>query len=163
MSLDLVRQPLVLFGGFQQGPPPLADTWEFDGETWAQRSTVGSPPGSWGHALAYDVVRRRTVLFGAFTGTWEWDGTTWTPPTLGVAPASRFYPAMVLDLSRGKIVMYGGIQANAAGTPLGDTWTYDGSWVQLASNPAMPRRGRHAMAYEPNRRRVVVHGGHDTA
>jgi hypothetical protein len=163
MSLDLVRQRIVLFGGYGPGGSALADTWEFDGEVWTQRNVVGGPPASWGHALAYDLLRLRTVLFGANTGTWEWDGTAWTRPALAVAPSARSYAAMVFDPARAKLVMYGGVEATRAATILGDTWTYDGTWTQLAPNPAMPARFRHAMAHDPVRQRVFVHGGRATA
>src|SRR5262245_3746560 len=116
MCLDIVRQRIVLFGGYGPGGSALADTWEFDGETWRQRSVVGGPPGSFGHALAYDLFRLRTVLFGATTGSWEWDGTTWSRPTLTVVPSARSYAPMVLDFVRGKLVMYGGVEATRAAT-----------------------------------------------
>jgi hypothetical protein len=51
------------------------------------------PPARDAHALVYDPLRRRTVLFGgrsaAFThfgDTWEWDGAAWTfVPAMGPA------------------------------------------------------------------------------
>ena len=41
----------------------VGDTWEWDGEEWAQQEDVG-PPARVFHAMAYDAVRDRVVLFG---------------------------------------------------------------------------------------------------
>lgn len=58
---------------------PAANTWLFDGQNWHQ-VTAGSPSGRESHALAYDLVRDRFVLFGgwltsALGDTWEFDPT----------------------------------------------------------------------------------------
>src|SRR6478609_11171120 len=54
---------------------------------WTQKEDIG-PSARFGHAMAYDSVRSRTVLFGGtlFAGdlggdindTWEWNGEFWT-------------------------------------------------------------------------------------
>ena len=59
---------------------------------WEDRAPT---PGLRGfHAMAYDSVRGKTVLFGGAIGsgyagdTWEWDGATWTQVAAG-GPAAR--------------------------------------------------------------------------
>jgi len=161
MSLDLHRQRIVLFGGTTPRTGAPGDTWEFDGVGWSLRSTPLSPPPSASCALAYDPQRQLTVLFGLFgnsSGTWEWDGNSWLPRGLGVQPTARRATAMVSDLGRGKIVLYGGRDATT-GVSLGDTWTFDGLWVQLAANSTMPARWGHAMAYDVGRQQVLAFGG----
>src|ERR1035441_6585189 len=53
--------------------------------SWTQRSPLApSPSAREHHAMAYDSVRGRTVLFGGYDGssylgdTWEWNGANWT-------------------------------------------------------------------------------------
>ena len=43
----------------------LADTWEWDGTDWAQRSPARSPTPRYGHAMAYDATRGRITLTAA--------------------------------------------------------------------------------------------------
>ncbi len=85
MAFDSRRGVAVLFGG-HDGPPPAAwraDTWEWDGQTWSQRTGQVAPPARIASAIAYDAARGVTVLFGGagisgpLGDTWEWDGKAW--------------------------------------------------------------------------------------
>src|ERR1017187_1175686 len=86
MAYDAARQQVVLFGG--QGETSFnqfADTWVWDGTTWAQKFPTIHPSARVLHAMAYDAARQQVVLFaGAGTGynplgdTWVWDGSNWT-------------------------------------------------------------------------------------
>jgi hypothetical protein len=59
---------VVLFGGTMTGglgQPVLADdTWVWDGERWSSLAPAKAPPGRAGHALVYDELDDRLVLFG---------------------------------------------------------------------------------------------------
>ncbi len=83
----------------------------------------------------------------------------WTQATSsGASPAGRYGHAMAFDHQRGKIVLFGG--ANGVGTPLGDTWEWDGvSWVQVATTGPAARFG-HAMAYDSLRGRTLMFGSY---
>jgi hypothetical protein len=78
MVYDASRQTVVLFGGsVNNGTDYKQDVWEFDGSTWVERSPATATPAPRpGYYIAYDPVRRKTVLFdGAHRqDTWEWDG-----------------------------------------------------------------------------------------
>ena len=95
-SMAFDGQGLVLYGGrgIPTGPDVLyADTWTFDGSSWALASTPRSPSKKSGAAAAYDAPRKRVVQYGgnscfracractplcdAYDETWEWDGTGW--------------------------------------------------------------------------------------
>jgi len=98
MVYDAARQRVVLFGG-EDNLAVFADTWEWDGTNWIQRSPATSPPTSRGSAMAYDLARQRIVKFG---GT-SWNTVTWlygplTPAkaqVLGTAcPGSRGRPIL---------------------------------------------------------------------
>src|SRR5262249_58787461 len=134
----------------------LADTWEWDGANWLQRLPAQSPPPRWAHALAYDAVHGRTVLFGganstfipsAYGDTWEWDGSNWFQRVTSPAPSARFLHALAYDSARGRTVLFAGIGAS-------DTWEWDGGTWTLrspATNPAA--RSGHALAFDSLRRR----------
>jgi hypothetical protein len=128
---------------------------------WTQKQDMGPLPRV-GHAMTYDAIRRRVVLFGGdspgamlFGDTWEWDGESWTQ-VQDIGPSARFFHALAFDNTRQRSVLFGG--RNAAGL-LGDTWEWDGeNWTQVAdSGPA--RRVGHAMAFDRNRNRIVLFGG----
>ena len=96
MAYDVSRGRSVLFGGFHHGVNVgLQETWEYDGAQWALISPAVSPPGRWGHAMAYDSGKGRPVVFGGanetmYLGdTWEYDGTTWAQVLTAGQPPAR--------------------------------------------------------------------------
>ena len=169
MSYDAARARTVLFGGcdvVDKLSHRLADTWEWDGSAWTPRPIPG-PPARSDHAMAYDVGRGVTALFGGYTGqypywvadTWEWYGTTWTQRT-SEGPTLRASHAMSYDAARGTVLLFGG--GLSEGTSRSDTWEWDGaSWTRRhASSP--PGRRRHIMAYDAASGNTVLFGGfHD--
>jgi hypothetical protein len=113
----------VLFGGYN-GNTANGETWEWDGSAWTQRVVSGPSPRR-GHAMAYDVSRGVTVLFGGTTGasngeTWEWNGTAWTQQTI-TGPAPRVLHAMAYDAARGLTVLFGGVTTESFHFS-GETW-----------------------------------------
>jgi hypothetical protein len=75
MAYDSEHGVTVLFGG---------NTCLWDGKQWTRAETPVAPPPRSVHALAYDPVRKRVVLYGGSIDpgngddTWEWDGARWT-------------------------------------------------------------------------------------
>ena len=52
------------------------------------------------------------------------------------SPSARGGSAMAYDAARGRVVLFGG--ADVDGTPLGDTWTWDGTtWAIARSRRCM--------------------------
>jgi hypothetical protein len=139
MVYDERRGVTVLFGGMApplagQPPPPLGDTWEFDGTKWTQRSTSGGPSPRFGAGATYDSKRGLVLVFGGggakFTSElWAWDGATWKLlSNEGPQPRSMGY--MAHDRHRDRVVMFGGRK----GWPndLNDTWEWDGAaWRRI--------------------------------
>ena len=92
MAFDSHKGEIVLFGGLLPKSPPasVGDTWILDGKGWHEVpiASGAAPAPRNSHVMAYDPVRRKTVLFGgsSFDGkvstvygdTWEWDGQSWT-------------------------------------------------------------------------------------
>ena len=104
VAFDAARNVTLVFGGSDANAPgaPLGDTWVWDGATWMDVSTNGSPSPRYVSALAYDQEHEVTVLFGGWDGayrndTWVWDGTTWEDVTTNGSPSLRGYHAMAYD------------------------------------------------------------------
>jgi hypothetical protein len=168
MAYDSVRGRVVLFGGINWeggGNNILADTWEWDGNTWVERTPATGPPARMSHAMACDSPRQRTVLFGGWTGfslladTWEWDGNAWVESTPATSPAARYANAMAYDGERGRAVLFGG-GGETSPYLLADTWEWNGAtWVDRTPATSPPPRSYHALAYDSSRERLVLFGG----
>jgi hypothetical protein len=99
LAYDQGRGKTVLFSATDNAEP-MGTTLEWDGTSWVDRTPADpamSPPSRWGHAMAYDAARAKTVLFGGIDSAgprfdvWEWDGQTgtWvdrTPTAAGAVP-----------------------------------------------------------------------------
>lgn len=140
-----------------------------EGETtsgaWMRKSVGELYSRRYGHAMAFDSARGRTVLFGGegWGDTWQWDGAAWSKASpldlhRDANPSTRSRHAMAYDAERDRVVLFGGMDPN--GRPLDDTWEWDGvEWVARAPVDSPPGRYDHAMVYDPARRRVVLFGG----
>jgi hypothetical protein len=129
MAYDSARHVSVLFGGITLSfiSTYHSDTWEWDGATWTQHSSIGPSPRA-GSCMAYDSIRHVTRLFGggdanlnSQADTWEWDGTLWMSKPFSGPPA-RGDSAMAYDSSQGKTVLFGGVSGNSIDAGLADTW-----------------------------------------
>ena len=164
-AYDTARGVTVLFGGeYTDGIDYWVtnETWEWNGSSWTLRSSTGPSPRV-GPALAYDIARGVTVLFGGNNGdpgTWEWNGSTWTRrSTTGPPPCYR--PVMAYDAARAVTVLFGGyyVEDGGPGDELGDTWGWNGSLWTLRSSTGPSPRQQHAMAYDAARGVTVLFGG----
>ena len=133
-------------------------------KNWTQIKPAVSPSGRFVHAMAYDSVRKRTVLFGGrdqfklFADTWEWDGKNWTQSKPSTSPLGRSRHAMAYDSARGRTVIFGG--RSPSSTTLSDTWEWDGkNWTELKPTATPPARSAHGMVYDSARGRIVLFGG----
>jgi hypothetical protein len=178
MTYDTARARVVMVGGERfyrvivdgvevTAIEKLADTWEYDGATWVQTATGGTP-GRLGAMMTYDAVRERVVLFGGgglcgmaqCNDTWDYDGVTWVEidPANGIAPQRRDQGALTYDPIRGRVVLHGGHRSGSNGV-FADTWEWDGeTWTQLAG--ASPGAAwASGMTFDAARGRSVLFGG----
>lgn len=185
MAYDEARGVMVLFGGglcdssvCNPGNPGgflyYGDTWEWDGTTWTERTPAFSPTPRIRHAMTWDPVRQRVVMFGGQSANgvqadlWEWDGTTWTnvapapDPAYGV-PAPRSEHGLAFDRARNMLVLHGG---DVGGT----TWELAGSqWAFRYQAPALPLGhglrlgGPYRMTYDTDRNRMLMVSARDSA
>lgn len=163
MAWDVARARAVLFGGGVGDD----ETWEFDGDSWSERTTTTSPPPRYQCSMTYDEANQRIVLFGgqdpltgqSFSDTWEYDGTDWTRIMPMTSPPKRGWAGFTYDASRERSVLFGGLDSQIHKA---DLWEYDGRrkrWTQKTPSPAPSARSLPGMAYDRVRERIVLFGG----
>jgi hypothetical protein len=75
MAFDQTCGKVILFGGYDNNFK--GDTWAWNGATWSLIATTGPSP-RYDHAMAYDSIRGKIVLYGGLQDitevgdTWEW-------------------------------------------------------------------------------------------
>lgn len=150
ITYDTVHHVVVLHTAEYTG---VANTWTWDGVDWTLR---GVGPNLLEHALAFDPVSQRTILFGGIplgtltprNETWAWDGMVWTQlhPTQS-PPAARAH-GMAADTFRSRLVTV------TPGNPSGGTWEWDGSnWSMVGTGTTLTA---FELAYDTFRRRTVM-------
>jgi hypothetical protein len=170
-AYDSSRGVAVLFSGAVSfSLTSSSDTWEWDGTTLTHPQPTVSPPGRTGAAMAYDPVRKVTVLFGgngSYNDLWEWNGVSWTnrtPPTVPVVwPRGRENGTLVWDSEAPRLLLFGG-STGGANSAFSDLWSWDGNtWTDLTPrNPpaAWPlKRSWHGAAFDDCRGVMLVFGG----
>ncbi len=160
MAYDSARGVTVLFGGepsVSGGATFFSDTWEWNGDTWAEIPASGPAPRE-ALSLSYDSLRAVTVLFGGkpwgppFDDTWEWDGVSWVQRD-PLGPNANAGHAMVYDTLRDRTVLFGGATKQ-------ETWEHDGaSWILKNPTRSPSARREHAVAYDALRGVTVLFGG----
>ena len=159
-ATDLARGEVVLFGG--SGLHNRTDIW--NGAAWTQPVPAQSPPPRQNHAMVYDPVRDRTVIFGGgachtswLSDTWEWDGATWTEVVTSTSPGQRCFHRAAFDPVIGEMVVFGG--RRTAALLFNDVWTFDGTrWrKQETAGEAPPPTTWHELAYDPHNSGILVH------
>lgn len=155
---DPVSKKVVLFGGNGPGSD-FADTWSWDGSSWSRPPTKAPapPPSTTSDGPAvYHEASRRTLVWTR-SGGFTWDGLDWAATSAG--PSPRRGAAMTYDAEHARVVLFGGRDA-ADERPLDDTWLFDGAtWSLATPTTRPPARFGTALAYDPERRRVVMFGG----
>jgi hypothetical protein len=133
VAWDPDARRLVIFGGYDSSGDPLGDLWFWDpgcGQMISPpRPSTGWPLPRADHAMAYDPVRRRVLLFGGSVP--EPSAELWALDTVQarwerIAPAGDWPPAraghmLALDENRQVLVLEGGWGGAGKGT-LTDTW-----------------------------------------
>ena len=165
MAYDSVRDRMVLYGGFDVEADGLTailkkDTWEFDGQNWAQ---VGDESPSLSRpTMAFDAARNQMILMGVDTdqktAMYRWDvpSKAWVKLTPAALPECANDSALVYQTHNSTILSTGGF-CTAIG--LERTWEWNGTtWTEIKTI-AMSRGVAMALAYDSLRATAVLFGG----
>lgn len=139
---------LVLFGGTATG-------------TAATPPTTAAPGGS-GTAPPAATGTGGTGTAATLLGdTWTWDGSTWSSVAAPTDPPARTAAAAAWDPVHDQTVLFGGsASTDGTGTPLADTWTWNGAaWSPAAPAASPPPRAGAALAGDPDAGGAVLVGG----
>ncbi|MEZ4366174.1 MAG: kelch repeat-containing protein [Kofleriaceae bacterium] len=164
LGVDLRRQELVLFSGYDGAPD---DTWIYDDAGWSQVATAPgeTPPKRSGHTLTYDLARDQLVLVGGVDGstprndTWTWDGALrrWTQRTMQT-PGPREGAGLAWDPLTGRTLLAAGITFDVGYRA--DTWGWDhDAWRLLEATGPLASFSDVQMVYVPARGAVHASGG----
>jgi len=166
---DRRAKAAVLFGGVVWDPDwnLQSDTWELHGREWTQIRTSETPPTCHRGAMVHLDNSGRSLLFGGQAVTNEFLGETWTYSdrrwrklkTGMITPPPRCGHCMAFDEEAGVAVLFGGVGNDS--NSLGDTWVFDGSFWKAIRSTSPPARRYAALAYDPDLRGCLLHGGSD--
>lgn len=129
-------------------------------------ATETSPEPRDHHAMTYDSVRKKIVLYGGngfrvnnkvtfHKEIWEWDGSQWSKPNNG-SLQGRSSHVLVFDPSSESTLLFGGVTAE--GMAENDVNLWDGSkWSAYTKGPSA--RYSPAMAYDEKRKALVLFSG----
>jgi len=160
----------ILFGGFANAFA-LKDTWAYDSasNTWVNRSPVDSPPTLRRHAMVYDPIHQKVILFGGYNGTrylnetWSYDYATnqWTNLNPSNPPPARGCHGMSYDQAHERVLLFGGWD-QVGPTVRGDTWAYDydaNAWTNLNPCNSPSPRLEVSMEYVSSIQKILLFGG----
>jgi hypothetical protein len=148
---SLVTRPLAFFA--------IATMLSSQVPNWVQLSPTTRPISRQNSALAHDMIRGVSVLFGGWDGsqrrndTWEWNGTLWTQVNTPNSPNANDAMSLAYDLNRQVTVCTGGYVA------AGQTWEYDGvDWTQVVTANTHGMGPHRPMVFDLARGVCVLYG-----
>lgn len=172
----------VFFGGFDIDQNYKDDTWTWDGTNWTEVRR-DRPPNRGMHAMWYDPLQKRTILYGGvgredveehvkrFSDMWAFNGNGWTKIPVTTTPGERLGPQYAVDPNTGKVLLFGGL-VHALRDPKNErsghqfydneTWQWDGAsstWTKLSPTTSPSARQNGRLAYDPVAQRLVLFGG----
>src|SRR5438132_4915241 len=142
----------------------ISETWAYDApsNTWTNMRPVSAPSWRHSHALTYDQLADRIILFGGFgqsginDETWAYDfnHNAWFKMNPVSKPVGRADHSMAFDPRSDRTLLFGGRVG-------GELWSYDinkDNWTfEGRRRPA--DLSDHAMVYNSKANRIVLFGG----
>ena len=171
MYYDSNAQRIILFGGYQDIPPHLGETWEYNysDNSWTELNPSSNPSGRYGSKIVYDPINQRAILFGGratsiLDDTWvyHYGNNTWTELNITGTPDTRYWHGMVYDSNNHKIIVFGGRRTGAPGDALEDTWIFDPSnnqWTEVLPLSYPSNRMDFSMIYDSSTQKTIQFGG----
>lgn len=163
-----LEEEVILFGGQAESMVPNNETWSWDGKAWTSVSKTG--PRSRAHfGFEYDPTHEQVLLYGGYTGSvfddfWAWKDNAWQEINLS-GPGTLSHFGMAYDVNSSTLVIFGGASSSSSFASLSNkTWILtDGAWAELNLETSPPIRGSPAMAYNPERKKILLYGGFDSS
>ncbi len=162
MVYDAARQCMVLFGGYSnEYGGDRNETWTYDGEDWIQQFPERKPYPRHRHAMAYDPLREKIVVYGGeflwwglnrtyYQDTWEWDGENWT----------QLFPAHNPDGPIAAKMVYHNTRQTCVWVNRLTTWEWNGiDWSEIEVEPISPTRSHYDVEYCPLNDAIILFGG----
>jgi N-acetylneuraminic acid mutarotase len=153
-------------GDFAPGDLNLS---EWDGSQWTRSCdfpatasldvTVSNP------SVVFDPPRERVLVFGSgkLVAIDPAGCTATLLPQGNQLPAGRTLSTLAWDSDRDVFVLFGGnTSVLQGGTEFLDTWEFDpraGTWAQISTSGGPSARHSATMAYDPQRKKMVLYGG----
>ncbi len=176
MVYDIYNKKIINYGG-RSGFPEfkwINETWAFDYKKslWKNMKPANSPPWRSSHAMAYDTLRHRTLLFGgnnfsnALNDLWLYDyqSNNWTQITTSNTPEQRQMHGMVYIPDRDIIMMFGGRKSNG-GASFSDTWELGCTtmtWKKLTPKRTPPVSDHINIVYDEFSKKVILYVNFET-
>lgn len=168
MVYDSADEVIILFGGYN-GTQWDSDTWIFDcnTETWTEVTPAHSPYGRGSHAMVYDSINDKVLLFSGYgsTGanvadTWSYDYNTnsWEEMNPSTSPGRRYGAGCIFDQANEIMIIFGG---NSQGH-YSDTWRYNyatNTWTEFSPTENPGALKWSAMAYDSVNQKSILFGG----
>ena len=156
LTYDITNDTVLLFGGNGTSTQFFSDTWTWGGGDWKQiTNSSNTPPGRYGHVMAYAPTLGKILLFSGYTANgmvddnWLWNGTNWIQTEATLTPQPRFGAASCYDTATGNVLMFGGQGAISGVATFNSTWQWNNStgWKQLLPVTSPPTLVNAQMVY----------------
>jgi len=119
MLYDSFNNKTILFGCWDPKIGLMNDTWIYDSQTnqWTEVFPNNSPENRQSHAMYYDPVVQKVILFGGykdtfphFSDTWEYNysSNTWSELNPSINPSGRYGSKIVYDPINQRAILFGG-------------------------------------------------------
>jgi len=158
MAYDPAKQLGVLFGGIGPvsggGYTLLDDTWEWDGQSWTQKSPATVPWWSSYPLMAYAGTAGVMMYVGS--GTWRWNGANWT--RLSSATVSGGATKLVYDSTNDQPLLVGTQPTTGYGIQVVYSWN-GSQWSSIGYQFGPPHRDYAAIEFSPDGNSILMNGG----
>lgn len=166
LAYDPAGGRVLLYGGFGATSGSLADTWAFD-DGWTRLEQNSAPGRRSGHRMVLDERTGQVVLFGGVSQevttaeTWVFDTDGWRALQTPRAPPGRRDFGMIYHPERSSILIVGGADEYQARV-FEDAWELtESGWRRAEAFDLDFGRRSFALAWDPERAQLVLHGGWD--
>ena len=182
MVWDPVDQKVIMFGGHSGGTSYKNDLWWYDpvsgtNGAWIDKTTTAiSPTARYGHAMVWDPIGQKVIMFGGrgstptYKNDWWWydpiENTWIDKTTTSVSPTARCEHSMVWDPVGQKIIMFGAYNNNDWPYYRNDLWFYypvTNTWIEQFTSSTPAERSRHSMVWDPVDQKIIMFGGYGNA